>query len=127
MKPLKKFRSWLKVKGRSLDHFSFLVRRLAGIVLVLYLFIHMVDISTILLGEEAYNSLLNIFASKIGLIFDIFLWTILVFHGSLGVYSIVTESGIFLEKRRYLLYIAWIGAIILIVVGSWVIINVLEV
>lgn len=127
MKVVEKIMAWLRVGGRSFDYLSFLVRRLTGVVLAIYLFIHMVDISTVLMGEEVYNNLLRVFASKAGLVFDIFLWIILVLHGSLGVYSMLTESGFLLDERKYLLYIAWIGAIVIIVAGSWVIISVLEV
>ena len=127
MRLAEKLKAWLRVRGRSFDHFSFLIRRMTGIILAIYLLVHMADISTILLGEEAYNSLLRVFASPLGLVFDVFLWATLVLHGSLGVYSVLAETGLLLDKRKYLLYVAWIVALVLMFVGSWVIIDVLAV
>jgi len=117
--------SWFRLKGRSLEHLSFAARRLAGIIMALYLLLHLVDISSLALGEEAYSALLNLFSGRLGLLADSLLWSILVIHGTLGVYSALVEAGYFLQHRRVLLVMAWISAIILIAIGVWVIAGVL--
>ncbi len=118
-------KSWMRVRGRSLDHLSFAARRIAGLILVGYLFIHMVDISVLLLGEEAYNALTRVFTSGVGLVLDVFLWIMLVLHGSLGLYSIVVELGIWVERRRLLLLSSWAVIVSLSLLGAWIILNVL--
>jgi len=117
--------SWLRVRGRSAEHVSFAVRRLSGVVLAIYLVIHMADISTLLLGEHVYEAFLEVFASPIGLVFDIALWVLLVLHGSLGLYSALVEAGWLLEKRKILLAAAWAAALFFIVVGVVVILYVM--
>lgn len=117
--------SWFRVRGRSLEHFSFSVRRLAGIVMALYLLLHLVDITTLVIGPEAYSALLRLFAGELGLVVDSLLWCALVLHGTLGIYSAVVEAGFMLEKRRLLLALAWASAIVLMVIGVWVIADVL--
>ena len=117
--------SWLRVRGRSAEHVSFAVRRLAGVVLAIYLVVHIVDISTLLLGEHAYNTLLQAFASPLGLVFDIVLWALLVLHGALGLYSALVEAGLFLERRKLLLALAWAAALFFIAVGVVVILYVM--
>ncbi len=118
-------KSWFSVKGRSFEHVSFSVRRLTGIVMAVYLLLHLIDISTLALGEEAYDTLLGLFGGKLGLLLDSLLWSILVLHGTLGVYSAIVELGYMLEHRRLLLILAWVSAVVLIVVGVWVIASVL--
>jgi succinate dehydrogenase / fumarate reductase cytochrome b subunit len=117
-------RSWLRVRGRSAEHVSFAVRRLAGVVLALYLVVHMVDISTLLMGEHVYSAFLQVFASPIGLVFDVVLWVFLVLHGALGLYSALVEAGLLLERRKVLLAAAWAAALLLLVVGVLVILYV---
>lgn len=118
-------RSWFQLKGRSAEHISFGVRRLAGVILALYLIVHMADISTLLLGEEAYNLLLRVFSSPLGLVFDIVLWVVLVIHGSLGLYSAVVEAGFLLDRRKEALALAWALVILFSLVGALVIIHVM--
>jgi len=121
----KAVRSWFQVKGRSAEHISFGLRRLAGIVLALYLVIHMVDISTLLLGREYYQALLNLFSSPVGLVFDIILWILLVAHGSLGLYSAIVEAGFLVDRRKELLVAAWAVVALFSLVGAVVIIHVM--
>ena len=117
--------SWLRVRGRSLEHVSFSVRRFTGIIMALYLLGHLVDISTIIMGPEVYSQLLNLFAGPLGIVVDSILWSVLVLHGTLGVYSAIVELGLLLEYRRKLLVLAWIFAIVFIILGVWVIAGVL--
>ncbi|MGC9107334.1 MAG: hypothetical protein ACP5IE_03980 [Infirmifilum sp.] len=120
------FTSWFRIKGRSLEHVSFAIRRLTGIIMAFYLLGHLVDITTLLAGPEAYSQLLNLFAGPIGVVIDSFLWAVLVIHGTLGIYSAIVETGFLLEHRRKLLVIAWICALLFILLGVEVIINVLR-
>lgn len=115
--------SWFRVKGRSLEHVSFSLRRLSGIVLALYFLVHMVDISTVVLGKEVYDSFLKVFTSPPAVLVDLFLWGVLVVHGVLGAYSAVVESGFLLEKRRQLLAASWLAIVVLFAVGAAVIVN----
>lgn len=121
----KAVRSWFQVRGRSAEHISFGLRRLAGVVLALYLVIHMVDISTLILGKEYYQALLNLFSSPLGLVFDIILWILLVAHGSLGLYSAIVEAGLFVDRRKELLAIAWALTVLFSLIGAVVIVNVM--
>ncbi|QOJ79214.1 succinate dehydrogenase [Infirmifilum lucidum] len=114
-------KSWFRVRGRSFEHFSFSVRRLTGVVMALYLLLHLIDISTLVLGKEAYDALLGLFGGRLGLVADSLLWSALVLHGTLGVYSAIVELGYMLEHRRLLLILAWALAVVLIAVGVWVI------
>lgn len=125
MKVRKAVSSWFRMKGRSAEHISFGARRLAGIVLAFYLIIHMVDISSLLLGKEAYQALLNFFSSPLGLAFDIILWIALVVHGSLGLYSAIIEAGFLVDRRKELLALAWALVVILSLIGATVIVYVM--
>jgi succinate dehydrogenase / fumarate reductase cytochrome b subunit len=84
----------------------------------------MVDISTLLMGEHVYSAFLQVFASPIGLVFDVVLWAFLVLHGALGLYSALVEAGLLLERRKVLLA-AWAAALLLLVVGVVVILYVM--
>ncbi len=124
MKVLKALAEWMRVKGRSAEYLSFAVRRASGLLLAAYLVVHMVDISTLLLGEEAYNALLEVFHGPLGLAFDATLIALLSLHGALGLYSMIVEAGLALRWRRALLALAWAGALAVTAAAVWVMLSV---
>jgi succinate dehydrogenase / fumarate reductase cytochrome b subunit len=117
-------RSWFKVRGRGLEQVSFAARRLAGIIMALYFLVHVIDISTVVLGKEVYDAFLEVFTSPSAIVVDLFLWAALVIHGVLGVYSLVIEMGIMVEKRKMLLALSWFIIVLFFLVGAWVIMSV---
>ncbi len=104
-------REWLDVRGRSLEYVSFAARRATGLFLAAYLVVHMFDISVLLLGEEAYNSLLAVFHGPLGLAFDVLLVVALSLHGALGACSALLEAGLGVRWRRQLYLAAWLAGI----------------
>uniref|UniRef100_A0A7C1GCN3 Succinate dehydrogenase n=1 Tax=Thermofilum adornatum TaxID=1365176 RepID=A0A7C1GCN3_9CREN len=117
-------RSWFKLRGRSLEQVSFAARRLAGIIMALYFLAHVIDISTVVLGKDVYNAFVGVFTSPPAILVDLFLWAALVIHGVLGLYSLIVEMGIMVEKRKTLLAISWVTIVLLFLIGTWVIMNV---
>ncbi len=125
MRVAEALREWLDVRGRSLEYVSFAARRATGLFLAAYLLVHMVDISVLVLGEQAYNSLLSVFHGPLGLAFDAVLVAALSLHGALGLCSAVLESGRGLRWRKQLYLAAWLAgaavaaATIAVILYAW--------
>ena len=51
---------WFDVRHRGLDAWAFALNRLTGVVLVLYLFVHLVVLSLLARGPDAWDDFLSL-------------------------------------------------------------------
>jgi succinate dehydrogenase / fumarate reductase cytochrome b subunit len=75
---------WLQPRWRDPGWLAFALNRIAGIVLVFYLALHLVVLSRLADGQAGWNSLLELFGSKPFLVGDTMLIAAVVFHGLNG-------------------------------------------
>jgi succinate dehydrogenase / fumarate reductase cytochrome b subunit len=81
------------------------LNRLTGLGLALYLFIHLVVLSTLLRGEAAWDDFVKMAKTPAFLLLDVVLIVGLVFHGLNGVRVALVGTGIAAEKQRSLFWI----------------------
>ena len=55
---------WLDPRGRHLGTWAFVVNRLTGLGLVAYLYLHLIVLSTLLRGPEAWDGLVGLFGPR---------------------------------------------------------------
>jgi succinate dehydrogenase / fumarate reductase, cytochrome b subunit len=60
-------------RGRHLGTWAFVANRLTGLGLVAYLYLHLVILSTLLRGPEAWDGLVELFRRPLFLVFDVLL------------------------------------------------------
>ena len=80
-----KIASWVDVRGRREGWIAFILMRLTGVGLVSYLAMHLVALSTLLGGPDAWEAFLNFAHSPAVLALDGVLIFGMVFHGLNGI------------------------------------------
>jgi succinate dehydrogenase / fumarate reductase cytochrome b subunit len=99
---------WLDPRGRHLGTWAFVANRLTGLGLVGYLYLHLVILSTLLRGPEAWDGLVELFRHPLFLAFDVLLVLGLAVHGLNGLRVALTGSGLLVDRQRALLVAAGI-------------------
>jgi succinate dehydrogenase / fumarate reductase cytochrome b subunit len=99
---------WLDPRGRHLGTWAFVANRLTGLGLVAYLYLHLVILSTLLRGPEAWDGLVGLFRNPVFLAFDVLLVLGLAFHGFNGLRVALVGSGLLVDRHKALLAAAGI-------------------
>ena len=97
----------------SVDSVLFILHRITGIGLFVYLLAHIYTISTAMLfGPESFNDAMRYFAQPEMLLLDVLLFGSLVFHAVNGTRLIAHERGWWLEQADMLSRVTvfgWLG------------------
>ncbi|MFN3384479.1 MAG: succinate dehydrogenase [Archaeoglobaceae archaeon] len=109
--------SWFKY--RSPFGLTFVLQRITGIILLLYLCLHLTYLTS-LQSKELYESLIALTVSKQFFIFDSLLILCGIFHGLNGLRIVVHELGFAHERRRLILAIAILLTILGWILGSYI-------
>lgn len=83
---------------RGLAYWAFWLNRISGVVLALYLVVHLGFLSTLVRGPEAYAAFLAVVTQPVALVFDILLAAAAIWHGINGVR--VAVVGLNIGTRR---------------------------
>ncbi len=109
--------SWFKY--RSPFGIAFMLQRITGVVLLLYLCLHLVYLTS-LQSKELYESLTSLTVSKQFFVFDSLLILCGIFHGLNGLRIVVHELGFAHEKRKPILAVLVVLTILGWVLGSYI-------
>jgi len=109
---------WFRVRGRSLQSISFSLHRLTGLVLFIYLLMHLSYLTSLKLGRAVYESLIATTVSPAFLPLDILLLLATIFHGVNGIRVVLNEFGIGYEARKAMLYATYLITAVLWVIAS---------
>ena len=99
---------WLDPRGRHLGTWAFVANRLTGLGLVAYLYLHLLILSTLLRGPEAWDGLVELFRRPVFLAFDVVLVLGLAFHGFNGLRVALAGSGLLVDRHKAMLAAAGI-------------------
>jgi succinate dehydrogenase / fumarate reductase cytochrome b subunit len=103
---------------KSTGFISFFLRRFTGLVLVLYLGVHMWVIGSATGGAEAFNARMEIFDSPFNKILEILLLAAVLYHGFDGIRLLIVHFFDVTDYRKSLFYAAFALAALLTVVGG---------
>lgn len=95
---------WLLPLKRSIGTWAFVFNRWSGILLVVYLYAHLGVLTPIAFSPNAYDQFLVIARSPLGLIFDVGLILLLLYHGPNGLRIIYTSLAGRIEPQRGLFW-----------------------
>ena len=99
---------WLDPRGRHLGTWAFVANRLTGLGLVAYLYLHLIILSTLLRGPQAWDGLVVLFRHPLFLALDVLLVAGLAFHGFNGLRVALVGSGLLVDRHKALLAAAGI-------------------
>lgn len=98
------FTGWFDPRGRALGARAFAINRLAGLGLVVYLYLHLGVLSLLLAGASTWSDVLRVASSRTFLVFDLLLFFGLAFHGLNGIRVALVGSGIGVRRQRAMLW-----------------------
>jgi len=102
----------------STGFISFILRRITGVELVLYLFMHMWVIGSAMLGPETFDARLNMVQTPIFKVLEVGLLAAVVYHAFDGLRLIIVHYFNVTEYRKSLFYAAFGVAAILTIAGG---------
>lgn len=103
---------------KTTGFFSFVLRRLTGVALVLYLFTHMWVIGSITQGPEAFDARLNLVQTPIFKLLEIALLAAVVYHGFDGLRLLLVNWFKITDYRKSLLYAVLALSVLLVIAGG---------
>ena len=92
---------WLGGGRFGLERYAYSLHRLTGIVLVLYLPLHLYVTSVRLQGEAAWENLMARFNTPLMHVMEFLLFGAFLFHGLNGLRLFFTELGFFIGKAGH--------------------------
>jgi len=103
---------------KSTGFISFFLRRFTGVMLVLYLFLHMWVIGSINAGPEVFDARLNLVQTPFFKLAEIALLAAVVYHAFDGVRLLLVHYFNVTNYRKSLFYAAFAIAALLTVAGG---------
>ena len=101
--------------NRSINLFSFLLMRLTGIALSVFLFLHIWTIGQIQKGNDSFNQAMNAYNNLFGWVLEYFLLLAVIYHMFNGLRLIVADFFNLTERQKGLL---WIAIVIIALIAS---------
>ena len=103
---------------RSSGFISFVLRRLTGVLLVIYLLMHMWVIGGINSGAETFNDRMDFLGQPLFHVLEIGLLAAVIYHGFDGIRLLIVHYFNVTEYHRSLFYAAFVVSVILTIVGG---------
>lgn len=116
--PLK---SWFDVRGRSVGTWAFALNRLTAIGLTVYLFLHLIVLSTLLRGEEGWDAFVAIARSPLFLTLDVVLLFGVIYHALNGTRVALVGMGVAARNHKTLFWVLSAIGLVLFLVGAYLI------
>ena len=105
--------------GTRAGWWAWFLQRLTGVALVGYLFLHILVISTVQAGEDAFNSVLIVLQKPFFVVLDLLLIAAVVYHGLNGVRVLLFDLGIGLKHQAGMFWICMVLTTIITVVAGY--------
>lgn len=103
---------------KSTGFISFVLRRVTGVALVIYLFVHMWVIGSVNSGPAVFDARLALVQTTAFKIFEIALLAAVVYHAFDGIRLLIVHYVGVTEYRKSLFYAAFVVSAILTIAGG---------
>jgi succinate dehydrogenase / fumarate reductase cytochrome b subunit len=102
---------WLDPRGKSAGSIGFLVNRLAGLGLTLYLFMHLIVLGKLAQGKDAFDGFIALAHNPIIVAGEFIVILAVVLHGFNGLRIALTSFGYRVGDQKMLLIVSLIIAV----------------
>ncbi len=109
---------WFDPRGRRLGGFAFILNRLTGLGLVLYLYLHLMILSMLVQGPNAWDDFVDIALSPPFLALDVVLLTGMLVHGLNGIRVGLVGLGLVASRQKALFVAAMAIAALVALLGA---------
>jgi len=99
--------------------------RITGLVLVVYIFMHLSFITTASLGEDGgdFNALMNTTSQPLFVAMDFLLVVVVIYHAMNGFRVVLFDMGIGIRRQKLVFWICMVIAAVLTVAGIYALWN----
>ena len=116
----KRMRSVLTYRGGE-GHWSWLLHRVTGLGVVLFLFLHILDIWLVGMGREVFERFLFLYHSPVGKVMEVFLLFGVLFHAVNGARIILIDLVPGMERhQKSIVYLETVILLAVFVPAAWV-------
>ena len=98
---------------------AWLLQRITGVALVLYLLVHIVVISSARGGEKNFDNLLGLLQTPLFVVLDLALLAAILYHGLNGIRVVLFDLGIGVRSQRNIFAVVVVVAAICWVVALY--------
>ncbi|OQZ04524.1 MAG: succinate dehydrogenase, cytochrome b556 subunit [Candidatus Brocadia sp. UTAMX1] len=103
------------VKNRNTGMYAFWIHRITGVMITIFLFLHIWTLSAVFRGKDAYDYAVSKFDTKFGCLFQYVLLLVVAIHLINGVrITVVDFCGITRSQKKLL----WISLFVLVVIAA---------
>ncbi len=110
--------SWFDIRKRGTGQWAFSLNRITGLGLVFYLYLHLIVLSQLLRGPEAWHGFLKLATTPAFLGLDVLLLAGLLFHGLNGLRVALVGSGLAPNAHKALFWSLMVFGAILLLGGA---------
>jgi len=114
-------KAWFDPRGRSTGLIAFALMRLSGIGLVVYLLLHLVVLSTLTGGAEAWDTFVRIAKHPAFLLLDVILIAGILVHMLNGLRVTVVGLGFGTNSHKGLFWTLMAVAVLLLAYAAWLV------
>ncbi len=111
-------RRWFDPRGRNVSLLGFILFRLSGLGLTLYLAAHFVALTNLVVGPAAWASFLNLAHTPLFVLFDVILIAGILVHGLNGLRVALIGLGFGTRSHKAWFYTAMAVALVVLVWAS---------
>ncbi len=113
--------NWLDARRRDLGMWAFALNRATGVLLVLYLFLHLIVLSQLAMGPAGYDRFISLMKSPLFLAFDVGLIAVLLFHGLNGLRVTLVMLGIGVNQHRAMFWVVMAVSLLALLYSTYLI------
>lgn len=113
--------AWFNPIKRSVGFLAFVLMRLSGIGLVVYLGLHLVVLSTLLQGEAGWNAFVDLAKNPAFLLLDVVLIAGILIHMLNGLRVAVIGLGFGTDSHKGLFWTMMVVAVLLLAYAAWLV------
>jgi succinate dehydrogenase / fumarate reductase cytochrome b subunit len=107
---------WVDPRGRRLGHWAFILNRLTGLAILVYLGLHLVVLSMLASSPHAWDDFVSLALTPVFLFLDVILIFGLLLHGLNGIRVTLVGFGLIVDRQKALFVsLMVIGAFVLVV------------
>lgn len=117
---MKRRSCWFEFHLHPAGMLAFMIHRLTGIGLVVYLYLHLWILNTLRQGSQAWDTFLQMMRSPMVLLLDAVLLFGILFHGLNGLRLSLVGLGIGLRWQKWLFWGSLGVAVCLTICGIWI-------
>ena len=107
------FLNWFDPRNRQPGTWAFILNRITGLGLTLYLFLHLMILGLLAQGPDAFDAFIKLASTTIILIGELLVVAAGIIHGFNGIRIGLTTFGVGVTKQKQMFYVFFAIAVVL--------------